>query len=193
MNSHKSTASIVLGTMLTISLLLTPMQLIAADHKKEAHAHGSMMRHDHDHSHSYAQMVASHAEALQLTNEQLGKVVRLHMKGEKAHKKLKQKMHKSHHAFKEASMKPSTDEAALDKLAKEHAADHQAMIDHHINERKVVHEILTPEQLSQLKTMKMHHGKHGHDHGSSKHDQQGNAEHDHGGEGKKRQNQHDGH
>ena len=87
MNSHKSTASIVLGTMLTISLLLTPMQLIAADHKKEGHAHGGMMKHDHDHSHSYAQMVASHAEALQLTNEQLGKVVRLHMKGETAQRK----------------------------------------------------------------------------------------------------------
>lgn len=180
MNSRKTLIFTLLGTVFAMALWLIPTYSFADDHKKGGGMHGDMMKHGH--GHSYAKMIASHAEALQLTDEQLGKIVRLHMKGEKEHKKLMEKMHESRHAFKKASMKPSTDDVTLDKLAKEHVTAHQAMIDYHINERKAVHEILTPEQMSKLKTIKIHHGRHGGDHGGSGHDQ-GGKEQDSGGSG----------
>lgn len=171
MNSKKNL--VFLSTVFAIALLFVPIYSVAADHKKGSGMHGSMMKHGHGHAHSYAKMIASQAEALQLTDEQLGKIVRLHMQGQKEHQKLKEKMHKSHHAFKDAGMQPSTDDATLDKLAKEHATAQQAMLDYHLNERKAVHGILTAEQLSKLKTIKMPHGKHGDDHGGAGHGQEG--------------------
>jgi len=114
--------------------------------------------------HSYAHMIASHADALKLTDAQLGRVVRLHLKHAQEDGQLKQKFHKNMMEFHQESMKPGTDDAALRKLGKDHADAFNAMIEQHIKERNAVHAILSAEQRNQLKTLKMDHGKHGGSH-----------------------------
>ena len=120
-------------------------------------------------SHNYAQMIASHADALELTDKQLGKITRLEMHDTEAHKKTKQEVQKSMMAFHKASMNPGTNDAMLRKLGTEHVDEFNEMVDQHIRERKAVHDVLTADQIDKLKTIKMSHDEHG-DQGS---------EHDH--------------
>lgn len=129
--------------------------------------HGHMMM---KHAHSYAHMIASHADELQLSDEQLGKIVRLHMQGTKEHKKIKEKMHKSHKSFLKAAMQPGTDDARLRELGKVHTDTFTEMVEYHIKERKAIHDLLTPDQMNKLKTMKMHHDKQGSNQGSGGHE-----------------------
>ncbi|SDY85150.1 Spy/CpxP family protein refolding chaperone [Nitrosomonas sp. Nm33] len=123
--------------------------------------HGHMMM---KHAHSYPHMIVSHADALQLSDEQLGKIVRLHMQGTIEHKKIKEKIYKNYLAFQKAKMQPGTEDETLRKLGKEYADAFSEMVEYHIKERKAVHNILTPEQMNKLKTMEIRQDMHGSDH-----------------------------
>lgn len=130
---------------------------------------GSMMAHMSGRSghrgHSYAHMISTHADELKLSDAQLGRIVRLHLKHAQEHKQFKRTIHKSMLNFHHASMKPGTNDDDLRKLGNEHVNAFKAMIEQHIRSRNVVHAILTPEQREQLKTMKMNHSIHGKGHG----------------------------
>ena len=136
--------------------------------KSDKDGHGGSKHGKKDHN--YAHMIASHADALELTDEQLGKITRLEMHDTEAHKKTKQEVQKSMKAFHKASMKPGTNDAMLRKLGTEHVDEFNEMVDQHIRERKAVHDVLTADQIEKLKTMKMSHDEHGDDQ---------NGEHDH--------------
>ena len=142
-------------------------------HMKKMMKHKGMMKHGG--GHSYAHMIATHADELDLSDAQLGRIVRLHMKHAQEHKKFKKKIRKSMMYFHHASMKPGTDDTTLRKLGNDHVEAFKAMLEQHIRSRNVVHAILTAEQREQLKTMKMKHGMHGghksHDKHGSKHSQ----------------------
>lgn len=120
---------------------------------------------------NYADMILSHAEALGLSDEQLGKVVRLKLKSIQQNRKIMHQAHKSMMALRDASSSPDTDDDLLRKHAKDHADAINTLVENRINQRKAMHDILTDEQLRKLKTMKMHHGGlgsdkkdgHGHD------------------------------
>jgi Spy/CpxP family protein refolding chaperone len=123
--------------------------------------HGSSKMQGHGHGHgSYAHNVASQAEKLDLSDEQLGKIARLHMKDDKAHKHLKHNLQKSMKALRSAIMEPGSDDETIRKLGQAHVNEFNAMVKHHIQERNAVHDILTPDQVEKLKSMKA-----GHDHG----------------------------
>ena len=122
---------------------------------------GGMMKGGHD----YADMIISHADALKLSDEQLGKITRLHLKHEQEHGQLKQKLHKSIKALKKESMKPGTSDAQLRSLGKELTAAFNEMIEFHIKERQAIQAILSDDQKNQLKTLKMDHDSHGDKHG----------------------------
>ncbi len=124
---------------------------------------GGMMKHEH----SYAHMIASHADALKLSDAQLGKIVRLHFKHAQEHQQFKQKIHNSMMEFHQESMKPGTDDATLRKLGKDHAEAFNAMIEQHIRDRNAVNAILSADQRNQLKTLEMGHGMHGGGHGQN--------------------------
>lgn len=117
----------------------------------------------------YAHMVISHSDTLNLSDEQLGKIVRLHLEHKQEHEQLKKKLKKSMKAFKKESMEPSTSDANLRELGKNQANAFNAMIEHHIKERHEIHAVLTAEQTDRLKTIKMHHEEHG-DGQDGKHD-----------------------
>lgn len=125
--------------------------------KGEGGKHGSdkkkagMMKEGHD----YAHMIISHTNTLKLSDEQLGKIVRLHLKHEQEHKQLKEKLMKSMMAFKKESMQPNTSDAQLRKLGKDHADAFNAMVEHHVNERQAIHAVLSDAQRKELNAMKM--------------------------------------
>ncbi|MEK6708159.1 MAG: Spy/CpxP family protein refolding chaperone [Pseudomonadota bacterium] len=197
MISRKSMTSIVVGFVSAITLGTAPIasadsnQVISQSRDKglmvaEAHQHGegkgSGGKHGEgnccggmmgdmegmmQHGHSYAHMIASHADALKLSDAQLGKIVRLHFKHAQEHQQFKQRIHKSMMEFHQESMKPSTDDVTLRKLGKDHAEAFNAMIEQHIRDRNAVHAILSADQRNQLKTMKMDHGMHGGGHGQN--------------------------
>jgi hypothetical protein len=121
--------------------------------------------------HDYAHMIIFHADKLKLTNEQLGKLVRLHLKHEEAHKKIKEKLKDSMHAFKKAKMDPSSTDEQLSSLGKDHANAFNAMVEHHIQERRAIHNVLSAEQKNQLiSTIKMNHSAHDDKGGGHSHD-----------------------
>ncbi len=117
-------------------------------------------------AHDYAHMIIFHADALKLNDEQLGKIVRLHLKYKQEHEQLKEKLKKSMKAFKKESMKPKTSDAQLHQLGKDHTDAFNAMVEHHIKERHAIHAVLSNDQKKQLDAMKMDHDTHddGHSH-----------------------------
>ncbi len=132
--------------------------------EKNEHQHGMM-----EDKHDYAHMIIFHANELKLTNEQLGRLVRLHLKHEAEHNKIKDKLKESMHAFKKAKMDPSSTDEQLLSLGKDHANAFNAMVEHHIQERRAIHNVLSADQKSQLNTIKMNHSAHdakdgGHNH-----------------------------
>lgn len=119
--------------------------------------HGGKDQHGH---HGYAHSIVMQAEALGLSDEQLGKIVRLHLKEDtQAHERIKQKMMESMKAFRKAVGEPATDDETLRKLGQAHIDSFNEMVKYHLEERKAVRSILTPEQLGKLKSVKS-----GHDH-----------------------------
>ena len=115
--------------------------------------------------HSYAHMIITHADELELSDAQLGRIFRLHLKHSQEHKQFRKRIRKSMRHFHYKSMKPSTDDATLRKLGNNHVEAFKAMLEQHIRNRNVVHAILTTEQRDQLKTMKMDHDMYGTGHG----------------------------
>ncbi len=119
---------------------------------------------------NYADMITSHAEALNLSDEQLGKIMRHHLKSTKENREIMQQAHKSMKALRNASVSPDTNDDLLRKHAKDHADAINNLVEKRITQRKAMHDILSEEQLKKLKTMKIHHGSHdsdnkgGHDH-----------------------------
>ena len=142
--------------------------------KTSKHSHQKNEKNEHQHGmmedkHDYAHMIIFHADELKLTNDQLGRLVRLHLKHEKEHKKIKEKLKESMHAFKKAKMDPSSTDEQLANLGKDHANAFNAMVEHHIQERRAIHNVLSADQKSQLNTIKMDHSAHdtkdgGHNH-----------------------------
>lgn len=128
------------------------------DKGKEGHDHGDKGGHHH----SYAHNIAVQAEALGLSDEQLGKIIRIHLKEDPdAHDRLKKKMKESMKAFRKAVTQPSVDEAALRKLGQDFVDSFNEMVAHHVEERKAVLSVLSPEQIEKLKEIKTEHE---HDH-----------------------------
>ncbi|WP_177167627.1 Spy/CpxP family protein refolding chaperone [Nitrosomonas marina] len=151
-----------------------------ASNKKDVEGHGKDS-HDNDHNskkddkhggkkggmkkhmHDYAHLIIPHADKLKLTDEQLGKITRLHLKHKKLHKKVKDALQDSMKAFKKASLKPGTSDAELRDLGKAVTKAFNDMIEHHIKERNAVHTVLTETQLKQLNSIKIKHDHESHD------------------------------
>jgi hypothetical protein len=186
MINTKFIISTVVGSAFAISILTVPAISLAESSQSlnnsfmlaQAHQHGQDKESEHgDHGkdkeeggkhgdkksggHDYAHMIISHANALKLNDEQLGKIVRLHLKHEQEHEQLKEKLKKSMKAFKKESMKPSISDAHLHKLGKDHTDAFNAMVEHHIKERHAIHAILSEDQKKQLNAMKMDHDNQG--------------------------------
>ena len=135
--------------------------------KNDQHGDGG-----HDHSkksaHDYAHVIISHTAVLKLTDEQLGKIVRLHLKNKDAHEKLKHRLKEGMQAFQQENMNPGASDEQLRKLGKNHINDFNAMIEHHIKERQAIQAVLSDQQKALLKSIKTDHDHDSHGNGKSK-------------------------
>lgn len=112
--------------------------------------HGRMRHHEK----SYADAVIKQAEALGLTDEQLGKIVRIQMAEKKHRKELMGKLHKSMQTALSGLRNPAADDAEIRKAGAAHAADFDALIDAALQAREKINAVLTPEQRAKLNAMK---------------------------------------
>ena len=117
--------------------------------------------------HSYAYMVTMYADKLDLSDAQLGRLIRLHKKHSHEHKEVKKKIRKNMMKLHYAGMKPGTDTAFLRKLGDDHLDIFKAMLEQHIRNREVVNTILTVEQKNKLKSMKISNSNHSCQHSSA--------------------------
>ena len=103
---------------------------------------------------SYGEVVLEQAEALDLTDEQLGKIMRIQMTNKKTRKELIDQPHKSMKKALKELRNPSADEALIRKAGATHTADFDALIEAELKMRKKIDAVLTRKQKTKLKAMK---------------------------------------
>lgn len=102
----------------------------------------------------YADRVLMHADKLKLSDEQVGKIVRIHMQSRQKLHDLFEKLRGTMKSAYDAFLDPASDEAAIRKDAMEHTKIFDQMVDAALKDREAVNKALTPDQLSQLKSIK---------------------------------------
>lgn len=123
--------------------------------------HAKMMQHMmmmHEKAESghkgYAEIVLQHIDELKLTDEQIGKITRIHQQNQQKItdivKRAKESMTAAHSAF----LNPAADEASIRKAAQEHTAAFNELVETALKSRNAINALLTPEQLQKLKTLK---------------------------------------
>lgn len=127
--------------------------------KRTGGKEGGMMSGMHGHRMSYAHAVLAHAEDLKLSDEQMGKIVRIELRHRKEHQAIMERMHKSMHEAPRSLMDPAADLAGIRKASKDHSQAHEDMVEDKIKAREEIHAVLTPEQLDRLKSLMKPHDK----------------------------------
>jgi hypothetical protein len=102
---------------------------------------GGMMAGMHGHRMSYAHAVLAHAEDLKLSDEQMGKIVRIELTHRKEHQAIMERMHKSMHAAHRGLMDPAADLAGIRKASKDHSQAHEDMVKDKIKAREEIHAV----------------------------------------------------
>lgn len=102
----------------------------------------------------YAEVVLRHTEALKLSDEQIGKITRIHRENQEKIESIGKKLHESMKAAHEAFLNPSSDEATIRKTAQEHTAAFNELLETALKSRNAINALLTPEQLQKLKSLK---------------------------------------
>jgi Spy/CpxP family protein refolding chaperone len=102
---------------------------------------------------SYGDVILRHAEELQLSDEQIGKIYRIHQANQQRimgiSKKLRDATEWAHGIF----LDPSKDEASIRQTAKAHNAAFDELLDTALKTRKDINAILTADQLAKLPTL----------------------------------------
>ncbi len=104
---------------------------------------------------SYGEVVLEQAEILGLTDEQLGKIMRIQMTNKKLRKGLLDQPHKSMEKALKELRNPATNEALIRKAGRAHTDDFDALVDAEIKVRNRIDAALTANQKMKLKTIKL--------------------------------------
>ncbi len=104
---------------------------------------------------SYGEVVLEQAEALNLTDEQLGKIMRIQMTNKKARKKLLGQPHKSMKKALKALRDPEASIASIRIAGRAHTDDFDALVEAEITTRNKIDATLTPKQRKRLKLIKL--------------------------------------
>jgi Spy/CpxP family protein refolding chaperone len=105
----------------------------------------------------YADRVLMQADKLKLSDEQMGKIIRIHMQDRQKLRELFGKLRDTMKSAYDAFLDPSADEATIRKDAMEHTKIFDQMVDTSLKDREAVNKVLTPDQLKQLKSLKGEH------------------------------------
>lgn len=101
----------------------------------------------------YAEIVLEHANALKLSDEQLGKVTRIHQDSQQTIEALTKKVRQTMKATHQTFLDPAADEAAIRRAAKEHVGAFDELVDTALKSRNAINAVLAPEQRAKLKTL----------------------------------------
>ena len=104
---------------------------------------------------SYSAVVLEQAEVLELTDEQLGKIMRIQMNNKKTRKKLLDQPRKSMTKALKELRNPAASVASIRKAGRAHTDDFDALVEAEIKVRKKIDAALTTKQRKKLKAMKL--------------------------------------
>jgi len=102
---------------------------------------------------SYGDVMLRHIDELKLSDEQIGKIVRIHQNNQQKIKEIGKRLRETQKSAYRLFLNPASDEAAVRKAAKDHAAAFDTLVDTAMNSRAAINAVLTPEQLNQLKSL----------------------------------------
>lgn len=103
---------------------------------------------------SYGDVILRQGEELQLTDEQIGKIYRLHRANQQRIKGIGQKVNDATAWAHAIFLDPSKDETAIRQAAKAHSAAFDELVESALKTRREINAILTPEQLAKLPALK---------------------------------------
>lgn len=135
-------------TLLAVSTLIFALTFPAISLSGEDH-HGKMHGHGKRHS-GYAHMVLSKAEKLELSNAQLGSIMRLHLEHQKVRKNLMKKIHNSMAEARKRLMNPTAEEETIRAAARKHMDAFNELVENALKERNEVNSVLQKEQKDKL-------------------------------------------
>ena len=115
----------------------------------------NMRDHGRKEQKGYADIVLQFSNELKLSDEQIGKITRIHQAAQKSMEELGPKMHDSLKATHEVFLNPASDEAAIRKTAKEHTSLFNELVETALKSRNEINAVLTSDQLKQLQTKKV--------------------------------------
>lgn len=113
------------------------------------------LEHREPHNHpSYGDVILGHADDLRLSDEQLGKIIRLHHAHQKKVRELIVRLRSARHSAYTLFMDPASSEAAIRQAAQAHTAAFDELVETALKTRREVNSVLTPEQLSKMATLR---------------------------------------
>jgi Spy/CpxP family protein refolding chaperone len=101
---------------------------------------------------SYGDVVLRQAEALKLTDEQIGRIFRIHQDNQRKVADLARGLRESRDSAYGLFLNPGADELAVRKVARDHTATFEALVETALKSRADIDAILTPDQRGQFKT-----------------------------------------
>ena len=125
--------------------------------KKHDRHHESMHGHGKGHA-GYAHMVLSKSEKLDLSNDQLGSIMRIQIEYKKARKAFMKKLHENMLEAYKGLMNPAIEENTIRDAAKKHTDALNKLVEDALKERSEVNAVLTEKQKSKLASIKNEHG-----------------------------------
>jgi Spy/CpxP family protein refolding chaperone len=102
---------------------------------------------------SYGDVMLRHIDDLKLSDEQIGKIVRIQQSDQQKIKEIGKRIREAQKSAYRLFLNPASDEAAIRKAAKDHAAAFDTLVNTAMNSRAAINAVLTPEQLNQLKSL----------------------------------------
>ena len=103
---------------------------------------------------SYGDVILRHADELRLTDEQIGKIYRIHQANQHRIGGISRKVNDATAWTHEIFLDPSKDEAAIRQAAKAHSAAFEELLDTALKTRKDINAVLNPDQLAKLPAVK---------------------------------------
>lgn len=103
---------------------------------------------------SYGDVILRHIDELKLSDDQIGKIVRIHQDNQQKIKEIAKKLRETQRSAYQLFLNPASDETEIRNAAKFHTEIFDTLVDTALNSRAAINAVLTPEQLNQLKTLK---------------------------------------
>lgn len=149
-------AILTVSVFIAVSVLMLAFTFPAISLAGGDDDHGKHGGHHEKHHSGYAHAVLFKAEELNLSDNQLGTIMRSHLEHQKAQKTLMKKMYHSMAEAHNGLMNPATEDDVIRATAKKHDEIFNKLVENALKERSEVNGVLTEDQKNKLISMKKH-------------------------------------